>query len=80
MQVSIYSLKNVLFQGSASLLNCQTIMGEITVLDNHEPLITVLAKGLIKIIDADKKEKYFEVKSGFMEVKPNSEVRCIIKE
>lgn len=78
MELSIYSIKEILFQGKASLLNCNTTSGEITVLDKHEPLITVLAKGVIKIVDENKKERFFEVKSGFMEVKPNSEVRCII--
>ena len=68
-----------MFQGNASLLNCQTIMGEITVLDKHEALITVLSAGVIRIIDETKKEQFFEIKSGFLEVKPNSEVRCIIE-
>ena len=80
MKLSIYSLKNILFQGSASLLNCQTTSGEITVLDHHEPLITVLSSGIIRIIDEEKKEKFFEIKSGFMEVKPDSEVRCIVEQ
>ena len=80
MKLSIYSLKNILFQGSASLLNCQTIMGEITVLDNHETLISVLSAGVIRIIDKDKKEQFFPIKSGFLEVKPGSEVRCIVEQ
>ncbi|MCX6718509.1 MAG: hypothetical protein NTY81_02825 [Candidatus Staskawiczbacteria bacterium] len=80
MELSIYSLKNVLFQGKASLLNCQTIMGEITVLDNHEALISVLSAGIIRIADENKKEQFFPIKSGFLEVKPNSEVRCIVEQ
>jgi len=79
MKLSIYSLKNILFQGNASLLNCQTAAGEITVLDQHEALISILTAGVIRIIDENKKEQFFEVKSGFMEVKPNSEVRCIVE-
>ena len=80
MKLSIYSLKNVIFQGNASLLNCQTMMGEITVLDKHEALISVLTAGLIRIIDENKKENFFPIKSGFLEVKPDSEVRCIIEQ
>ena len=79
MKLSIYSLKNILFQGQASLLNCKTEMGEITVLDNHEALISVLTKGTIKVVDKNKKEKFFEVKSGFLEIKPSNEVRCIVE-
>jgi len=79
MKISVYSLKNILFQGEASSLNCKTVSGEITVLDNHETLITVLSFGVIKIIDDKKKEHFFPVKSGFLEVKPDNEVRCIVE-
>jgi len=80
MKLFIYSLKNILFQGQASLLNCQTAMGEITVLDNHEALITVLTAGAIRIADENKKDQFFNIKSGFMEVKPGNEIRCIVEQ
>jgi ATP synthase F1 epsilon subunit len=80
MKLSIYSLKNIIFQGEASLLNCKTVTGEITVLDNHEPLITVLASGVIKIIDNNQKENFFPITSGFLEVKSGSEIRCIVEQ
>jgi F0F1-type ATP synthase epsilon subunit len=80
MELSIYSLKNILFQGKASLLNCKTVTGEITVLDNHETLITVLSAGIARIVDENKKEHFFPIKTGFLEVKPNNEVRCIIEQ
>ena len=80
MKVSIYTLKNILFQGKASLLNCNTSAGQITVLDNHEPLITALDKGVIKLVDENKKEQFFQVSSGFLEVKSGSEVRCIVEQ
>ena len=80
MKLSIYSLKNIIFQGDASSLNCQTESGEITVLDHHESLITVLSAGAIKIIDKNKEEKFFQVKSGFLEVMPGNEARCIVEQ
>ena len=79
MKLSVYSLKNILFQGDASLLNCQTAAGEITVLSNHQALISVLTSGVIRIVDADKKDQFFQIKSGFLEVKPGNEVRCIVE-
>ncbi len=98
MQLSIYSLKKVLFEGEATLLNCKTQMGEITVLDNHEPLIGVLKAGVMKVIEkapaaADPRyaessgkarassrqgEHFFEIKSGFLEVKKGNKVRCLV--
>ncbi len=80
MKLSIYSLKNILFQGSATSLNCQTAVGEITVLDNHEAMIGVLTKGVIRIKGNDARDNYFEIKSGFLEIKPNNEVRCIVEQ
>ena len=80
MKLSVYSLKNILFQGEPQLLNCKTVMGEITVLDNHETLITVLSAGVVKVIDENKKEHFFEINSGFFEVKPGNEVRCIVEQ
>lgn len=80
MKLSIYSLKNILFQGDASLLNCQTEAGEITILDNHEKLITVLTSGAIKIVNNKKEEKFFQIKSGFLEVRSDNEVRCIVEQ
>ena len=79
MKLSVYSLKNILFQGEALSLNCKTVMGEITILDHHETLITVLSAGILKVLDENKKEHFFEIKSGFLEVKPDSEVRCIVE-
>ena len=52
MKLSVYSLKKILFQGEARLLNCKTVMGEITVLDNHETLITSLSEGVMKVVEA----------------------------
>jgi len=90
MKLSIYSLKNILFQGEASLLNCQTIMGEITVLDKHEAMISVLVAGVIRVKAASPageaslaqngREQYFKINSGFLEVKPDNEVRCIVEQ
>ncbi|OGZ70367.1 MAG: hypothetical protein A2904_00600 [Candidatus Staskawiczbacteria bacterium RIFCSPLOWO2_01_FULL_33_9] len=87
MKLSLYSLKKVLFQGEALSLNCKTMAGEITVLDNHASLITVLTAGVIKIVENPSansgqapKEYFFPIKSGFLEVRQGNEVRCIIEE
>lgn len=80
MKLSVYSLKKVIFQGDAKELNCKTAVGEITILDNHEPYMTAMAQGTAKIVDEQNKDHFFEVSSGFLEVKPENEVRCIVKQ
>lgn len=80
MKLSVYSLKKVLFQGEARLLNCQTAMGEITILDNHETFIGMITAGILKVVDNAGQELFFPVKSGFLEVKEGNQVRCIVEE
>lgn len=81
MKLSIYSLKKILFQGQAELLNCRTMVGEITILDNHEAYIGVLKEGAMKVIEKSAaKEHFFPVKSGFLQVLKSNEVRCIVEQ
>lgn len=79
MHLGIYSLKKILFQGEAQSVNCKTKSGEITILDDHEPLISVLKRGIVKIVDAAAKEHYIPVSSGFLEVRLN-DVKFIVEE
>ena len=69
MHVRIDSLRGILFESDAESLTVGTKSGEITVLPNHRSLVTSLRPGAAKVIDANGDERYFEVKSGFLEVK-----------
>lgn len=80
MNVGVYSLKKILYQGEAILITCRTKAGEITILKNHHPLISILDKGTIKIIDQSQKIEYIPINSGFLEVRPLNEVRLIVEE
>lgn len=71
MHLAIHTLKETLFDGEAKSLNAMTEAGEITVLDHHRPLISILRPCAIKIIDANAKELYINVSSGFLEVGEN---------
>lgn len=80
MFLAVHSLKKTLFEGEAVSLNCRTASGEITVLDNHRPLVSILKKGLLKILDQNQKEHYIPVSSGFIEVGQDNNVRLIAEE
>lgn len=69
MYAKIDSLKRVLFDSPIKSLTVPTKAGEITVLPEHRPLITSLKPGAAKVIDMNGEEKFFEIKSGFLEVK-----------
>jgi F-type H+-transporting ATPase subunit epsilon len=80
MKVGVYSMQKVLFQGDAKSLNCNTVSGEITILDHHEPLISVLQKGTITILDHHQKEIFIPVDSGFLEIDSESQVKLLVEE
>jgi F-type H+-transporting ATPase subunit epsilon len=80
MTVGIYSLKQILFQGEAESVNCKTENGEITILDHHRPLISLLTSGVIKIIDKTKKDHYIPISSGFLEIQQNNAARLLVDE
>jgi F0F1-type ATP synthase epsilon subunit len=60
-------------------VNCRTKIGEITILENHESLISLLDRGTMKIIDNNAQEHYIPVSSGFLEFKQN-EGRFLVEE
>ncbi len=82
MTLGIYSLEKVLYHGEAVLVNCQTAAGEITILEHHRPLISILRKGVIKVLDKNEKEYYIEASSGFLNVantKEGSQIKILIE-
>jgi F-type H+-transporting ATPase subunit epsilon len=80
MQLGVYSLEKVLFQGAAREVNCRTRSGEITILDHHEPLISLLDEGTMKVIDESGNELFFPVASGFLEINARDEVKILVEE
>lgn len=73
MKISVYSIQDVLFAGEAEKLICRTPLGEITVLDNHLPLVSTVTGPTVEIIDKNNKKNIIKIVSGFLEVKPESE-------
>ncbi len=80
MTLGVYSLQKVLYQGEAVSVNCATRNGEITILDHHRPLISVLAPGTMKIVDKNQKEYYIPVSSGFLEIRAGNEAKFLVEE
>lgn len=74
MRVAIYSITATLFEGEAEKLIARTPQGEITVLDNHIPLITLLAGPAIEIIDQEGWTTTVPLAAGILDVRPESEV------
>jgi len=73
MKVEIITPDTVIFTGdNVQLVQLPGIDGLFEVLNNHSPLISVLVKGKIKLINkGEKEEQYFEIKGGVIEVLNN---------
>lgn len=69
MIVTITNVNEVLFNGQATSVNCPGSDGELTILPNHEPLVTTLKPGKIKLISDTSEE--FSIKGGILEVAEN---------
>lgn len=78
MKLTIYSLKGIDFEGEVEGFNVETESGEITILDNHRPLLTLLKKGTAFIIKKGGVYEKKEINSGFLEVMPGSRVSVLV--
>lgn len=77
MKLTILSLKGIQYDGEAAGLNIKTASGEITVLDHHRPLVTVLAKSEAKIIKPDGSRESVAINSGFLEMGPKNDLTIL---
>ncbi|MFA5742934.1 MAG: ATP synthase F1 subunit epsilon [Candidatus Paceibacterota bacterium] len=70
MKLSLLSHEKIVFQGNIRSVTLPGLAGELTVLEDHVPLITPLKKGKITIQDEDSKEFIFDIEKGVLEVQP----------
>ena len=71
MKVEIITPDKTVFTGEAEIVQLPGKDGSFEILNNHAPIISVLKKGKIKVVDADKKAEFFEVNGGVIEVLKN---------
>ena len=73
MKVEIITPDSTIFTGNnVGLIQLPGIDGSFEVLNNHAPLISVLRKGKIKVINkGEKEEQFFEINGGVIEVLNN---------
>ena len=67
LKVSVISPERVLFEGEAASVVAPAYDGEVGILENHAPMMTLLGKGSLRLGD-----KKFEIEGGFMQVVDNN--------
>jgi F-type H+-transporting ATPase subunit epsilon len=72
MKLSIISPENVLFTGdNVHLVQLPGIDGSFEVMNNHAPMISVLRKGKVKVVNKGEAPVFFDIKGGVIEVLEN---------
>ncbi len=77
MKLTIAKVDEVLFRGEAASLSCTAALGDLTILPHHEPLVTPLKRGELKVVGSEGKETRIAVTDGVLEVASN-EVTVIL--
>lgn len=69
MHLEILTPDKKLFSGDAEYVDVPGEAGRTGILRNHAPLISALKAGQVKVRDMAKKEHFFDIKGGIMEVR-----------
>ena len=76
MQVALVSADRELWSGEATVVNARTLAGEIGVMANHTPLMSVLAAGRVDVRTPNEGHWVAAIDGGFISVAHN-EVRLL---
>ena len=71
LKVSVISPESVLFEGEAASVVAPAYDGEVGILENHAPMMTLLGKGTLRLGSAAS-EMRFSIEGGFLQVVENS--------
>lgn len=71
LKVSVISPENVLFEGEAGSVIAPAFDGEVGILENHAPMMTLLGKGSLRLGGAGT-DKQFQIEGGFLQVVDNT--------
>jgi F-type H+-transporting ATPase subunit epsilon len=71
MNVSLVAADRMLWQGEATVVNTRTIAGEIGIMANHTPLLSVLEPGKVDVRTPDDGHWVAAIDGGFISVARN---------
>ncbi len=74
--VLIITPKRKVYDGQVELLSVMTTAGQLGILANHTPLLTILKTGPMHMI-VDKKTTYFAVSGGVLSVQKNQTILLV---
>ena len=66
--LSIVTAEGSLYEGEIEMLVAPAVDGEVGILTNHHPMVTILGPGAMRAVKADKSEQILFVNGGYLEV------------
>lgn len=72
MKVDIITPDKTLFSGDLDLIKVPGIDGSFEIMNHHAPIISILTKGQLKLVDYKKQEQFLEINGGVIEVNNNT--------
>ena len=72
MELEIITPDKKIYQGQVKLVKVPGSKGSFEILNNHAPIISILDKGEVKVIDNQDKTELYEISGGVVEVKQNN--------
>ena len=71
LKVSVISPERVLFEGEATSVVAPAFDGEVGILQNHAPMMTLLGKGSLRVSGSGS-DRQFQIEGGFLQVVENN--------
>ena len=71
MHLEITTPDKEIFSGEIKLIQLPGIDGSFEILQNHAPLISILKKGKVRIVNMEDQEEKFDINGGVIEVLKN---------
>ncbi len=76
--LDIITPEKLLFAGEIKIVKLPGTLGSFEIMENHAPMISTLAKGKIKVKDANGVISNFEISTGLVEVS-NNEIKVLVE-
>ncbi len=67
-ELNIIEPEGVFYQGTAQMLELNTVEGEIGILPGHIPMTVIIKPGIVTIYEANGEEKKAVIHAGFVEI------------
>lgn len=73
LSIKVVTPERIVFEDEVDSISVMTESGEITILPNHIPIVSLLKAGEMRLID-NKHESALAISTGLIEVRPGNEI------